>query len=55
MIISGSSLAGSPSAPSSSSRTRWNPASPRQTPGPVKSIRWSWYHSVAVRWSSGYV
>ena len=56
VIINGSSRSpcGSGSASSSSSRNSIMPASPRQICGPVKSIRWSWYHIVAARWSSGY-
>lgn len=56
-IISGMSRfpCGSGKADSSSSVTRWKPARPCQTLAAVKPIRWSWYQSVAARWSSGYV
>lgn len=49
------SPAGRGRASSSSSWTRWNPASPCQTFGPVKPMRWSWYQRVAARCSIGYV
>ncbi len=55
-MISGISYspAGSRSARSSSSRTRYRPASPEKTFHRVMSMAWSWYHHVVARWSFGY-
>lgn len=44
--------AGHPNVASTPSVTRWNLARPRWNCGPVKSIRSSWYQSIAAGWST---
>ena len=44
---------GRPSSRSRSSRTIHNPARPAYTLNRVTPMTWSWYHSIAARWSFG--